>query len=413
MSLLGPIVVVAEEPDTLLVQALAKAGAHPVVEARWCDAPSVVSSVNPGAVVIADLAAANSTFADALAERIAQSEPFLPMIARLHDDDRVLPGTLPVPADAPPERLAARVALALRLRTLHATVLDGARMLKSERNIVADIPADDPIEDATVLVIGRGASHAALGVAVGERMGVMGALSVEAAARCLSAREIDGVVLGDGLPVRGVAAFLMLLDQEPRFRDLPVAMLGRTADFRMPRNFVQARDPENLVERLLPLVRLHAFEARLRRLLKSIECQGALDARTGLLTIEAFGHELVGAINNAGERGLALSLARFSFEQAVDRRASRDAARIASRLARELDFACRDDDGSLLFAFTETDLKAAHVVARRLASALKHTMLKPEHGLNMGPSLILATLKPSDTVFTLLSRVALHPVAAA
>ena len=39
-----------------------------------------------------------------------------------------------------------------------------------------------PIDDATVLLIGRGAGYPALSVALGEQMGVVGALSIEAAA---------------------------------------------------------------------------------------------------------------------------------------------------------------------------------------------------------------------------------------
>jgi hypothetical protein len=109
-----------------------------------------------------------------------------------------------------------------------------------------------------------------------------------------------------------------------------------------------------------------------------------------------------------------LSLARFSFDEPVDRRTSMDAARLISRLVRDADFACRQDDGSILFAFGDTDLRDAHVVARRLASVLKHTMLRlnserPE----ISPAVTLATLKPADTLHTLLARVAPRPVAAA
>ena len=83
-------------------------------------------------------------------------------------------------------------------------------------------------------------------------------------------------------------------------------------------------------------------------------------------------------------------------------------------MVRNVDFGCRDDDGSILIAFTETDLRHAHVIARRIASVLKHTMLRlnserPE----ISPAVTLATLKPADTLHTLLARVAPRPVAAA
>ena len=83
----------------------------------------------------------------------------------------------------------------------------------------------------------------------------------------------------------------------------------------------------------------------------------------------------------------------------TDRRASIDAARLFSRLVRNIDFACREHDGSILAAFTETDLRSAHVVARRIASVLKHTMLAPDRERrSIDPTVTLATLKPTDNV---------------
>jgi hypothetical protein len=77
---------------------------------------------------------------------------------------------------------------------------------------------------------------------------------------------------------------------------------------------------------------------------------------------------------------------------------------------REIDFACREQDGSILAAFTETDLRSAHVVARRLASVLKHTMLVPDCGQrSIRPTVTLATLKPSDNLSTLVARVGTYP----
>ena len=141
------------------------------------------------------------------------------------------------------EQLIARVASALRLRTLHSTVIGRARLLKDERNIVAEPPGGDPLDDATVLLVGRGRHHATLSVAVGERMGVMGALSIDHAAGCLKAREVDGIIVGDGLSASSVDAFLTVLSEDGRFRDLPIAVLnaGRHAE-QLP-NFICAGDP--------------------------------------------------------------------------------------------------------------------------------------------------------------------------
>ena len=128
------------------------------------------------------------------------------------------------------------------------------------------LPVGDALDDATVLIAGRGPLYPMLSVAMGERVRVAGALSVEAAARHLNARDIDGIVVGDGFSSRMVEAFLTVLAPEPRFRDIPVALIGEAPpDFAeaLPNIDQVAVDPERLVTRMVPLVRMRAFEARL------------------------------------------------------------------------------------------------------------------------------------------------------
>ncbi len=88
-------------------------------------------------------------------------------------------------------------------------------------------PGNDPIQDATILLIGRGAAYPALSVAFGERLGVVGALSIEAAAKHLNARDLDGIIIGEGFSPRVVDAFLTVLAEDTRFRNLPVAVTTR------------------------------------------------------------------------------------------------------------------------------------------------------------------------------------------
>jgi GGDEF domain-containing protein len=155
---------------------------------------------------------------------------------------------------------------------------------------------------------------------------------------------------------------------------------------------------------------LQAFEGQLKRILKSLETEGVIDPDTGLLGAAAFWRDLDRAVQEAEEAGVALSVARFTFEGGVDRRADIDAARLFSRLVRNIDFACRDQDGSILAAFTETDLRSAHVVARRIASVLRQTMLAPDRDRHMiKPTITLATLKPDDNLSTLVARVGSYP----
>jgi hypothetical protein len=415
MSLQGPILIVADKPADGLAQAFADAGAFPIIEASWAGAQTAATEVKPSAIVLSEPDATRNSAAVALSHQVAKAVPFIPVVIRMREDRApALPEALTISNDAPVERLIARVSSALRLRTLHSTVIGRAKTLKEQRNIVVELPAGDPLDDATVLLIGRGRHHATLSVAVGERMGVMGALSVDQGAGCLEARELDGIVIGAGLATGGVDAFLTVLSEDARFRDLPVAVLSADSDAGRLPNFVRARDPLVLLERAVPFIRMRALETMLKRLLKSIECKGMIDVRTGLFNANAFGEALAHAIADAGERGARLSLARFSFEDPVDRRTSMDAARLVSRLVRDVDFACRQDDGSILFAFGDTDLRDAHVAARRLASILRHTMLRDDRERSgVSPAVTLATLKPSDTMHTLLARVAPRPVAAA
>jgi GGDEF domain-containing protein len=160
-------------------------------------------------------------------------------------------------------------------------------------------------------------------------------------------------------------------------------------------------------------VQLQAFEHHLKRMLKSVESEGTVDPETGLLSREAFWRDLDLAVHEAEDGGSALSVARFSFDD-LDRRASIDAARLFSRLVRDVDFACRERDGAIIAAFTETDLRSAHVVARRLASVLKHTILSTSGDRDaIKPTVTLATLKPTDNLSTLVARVGTYPKVAA
>ncbi len=414
MSLHGPLVVISEKPAPYLVQALAKAGAFPIVEARWVDATAAFSSIQPAAVVIAEMESVDSRIFAALTQLISRAQPFVPVIARVREEDDLgYKNAIPISADVPVERLIARLAGALRVRELHATVLRRLDTLALQRSSLPVLSTSDPLEDATVLVLGRGRSYPTLSVAVGERVGVIGALSVEAAGRCLAAREIDAVVIGDGFSPRIIDAFLMVLAEDARFRDLAVGVLGDGASPAEMPNILRARDPSRLAERILPLTRLHAYDERLKRMIKSLEHNGMIDPESGLLNEKAFGQDLTRAIEEAGDRGGCLSIARFWFDDVIDRRISVDAARVVSRLMRTVDFACLQEDGSILTVFTSTDLRAAHVVARRLASVLKSTMLRADsEKAPVTPNVTLATLKPTDTLVTLLSRVTPRTVAA-
>src|SRR5437868_4238966 len=186
MSLQGPILIVTGRPAGALSQAFTDAGAAPVIEASWAGAATAMAEAKPAAIVISEPDCAEPEAAETLSRLILETEPYAPAIIRVRDDaPPAAANALPISDDATVEQLIARVSWTQRLRTLHSTVLVRAQALKDERNIIAELPAGDPVDNATVLLVGRGRHHATLSVAVGERMGVIGALSVDTAERCL------------------------------------------------------------------------------------------------------------------------------------------------------------------------------------------------------------------------------------
>src|SRR6202041_3519990 len=132
------------------------------------------------------------------------------------------PDALTISANAPGERIARRLATLSCIRGFHGTVLRRVQTVESRNEGIPELPDSDPLEEATVLIAGRGRSYPELSVAVGERVGLVGALSVESAARALNARDIDGMVIGDGFGPKIVQALLTVLAEDTRFRALPV-----------------------------------------------------------------------------------------------------------------------------------------------------------------------------------------------
>ena len=334
----------------------------------------------------------------ALARKIADQPLYLPFVAL--DATGTLPdNALPFAArGGNPDRLIARLRAALRVRTLHATVL---RRLPE---VSVSLPESDPARDATVLLIGRGAAYPALSVALGERVGVVGALSIEAAAKHLNTRDLDGVVLAEGFTARVTDAFLTVLAEDTRFRSLPVVVTAHqlAQSYDLPNLELIPGEPAKVAANALPLIRQRAMEAQLSRTLRSIETGGWLDPRSGLLTVEAFARDFAKAVEQTLARGGGLSVARFAFDPG-NSRAQLDAARILSRLMRQMDFGAAQKDGSVIIVFAETDFRTAHMIARRLSAVMRHTS-HGKHEMRSDPIVSVDSLSPSDTARSLLAR---------
>src|SRR5437763_15306902 len=130
MALLGPMVVVAETSAADLLEILGTAGAFPVVETPWADAPAALAEIQPVAVAIADPHGKPPTrHVRSLGQCIEQrAGPIMPVIALVERDGTPsLPGALPIAPDDPAERSVARLRSPLRIRSLHPTLLRHAR----------------------------------------------------------------------------------------------------------------------------------------------------------------------------------------------------------------------------------------------------------------------------------------------
>ena len=98
MSLQGPLIVVAEQPAAGLVEALSAAGAFPIVEAKWADAPAAFLTVKPAAIIIAEPGPpANVASARMLCLQVATlNGPIVPVIARVRgNEDAAIPIAMP------------------------------------------------------------------------------------------------------------------------------------------------------------------------------------------------------------------------------------------------------------------------------------------------------------------------------
>jgi hypothetical protein len=407
MSQQGPLLLVSNNGRPAFAAALDEAQMFPLIETSFADAPRAVAQVQPSAV-LADISGADPEQFAALAEQIDARKPYVPLIA-VNGDGALPENAIPFFAsDGKYDRLPARLRAALRIRALNITVL---RRLSEEPT--SHLPDTDPAKDATVLLIGRGGAYPALSVELGERMGVVGAFSIEAAANHLNTRDIDGIVLGEGFSPRVTDAFLTVLGEDARFRNLPVVLTtdDLAPTYAMPNLEIIRGEPVDIAANALPLIRQRAFEAQLGRTLRAIDAEGLLDPHTGLLAKSAFDRDFANAVRQTLADGGGLSVARFGFDLS-NSRAQLDGARIISRLMRQMDFGAIQDDGSVIVVFADTDLRDAHGIARRLSAVMRHTA-SGKRGTGSDPTVTVATLMPEDTASSLLARLYESPHRAA
>jgi hypothetical protein len=407
MSQHGPLLIISNAGRPPFAAALDEARMFPIIEVGFAEAMRAVSQMQPSAILV-DMRGADQAQFAVFASRIAARKPYLPLIA-IQPEGALVENAIPFsPIDGKFDSLLARLRAALRVRALHVTVLR-----RLGEGSAAQLPEVDPVRDATVLLIGRGGAYPALSVALGESMGVVGAFSIEAAAAHLNNRDIDGVVLGEGFTARVIDAFLTVLAEDARFRNLPVVLTSNelAPTYELPNLEIILGEPDFVAANALPLIRQHALEAQLGRTLRAVDANGLLDPQTGLLSKAAFERDFVRAVSETLSGGGGLSIARFAFDD-QNPRAQLDGARIISRLMRRMDFGVVQPDGSVVVVFSDTDLRNAHGIARRLSSVMRHTA-SGRRGTRSDPTVTVATLLPQDTPYSLLARLHDNPQRAA
>jgi GGDEF domain-containing protein len=423
MSLPGPILVISDRSDRKLAAALAGSGASSVVESGLAEAAATVARVRPVAILLAGPEPVpQRLFAERLMAAIdALPAPFVPVMMRVKDCGTTSFDALPINLNAPAGQVIARLTAMLRVRALHATVLQRIDAMQATarkgtapdtgaRAGVPSLPDSDPLDEATVMVMGRGRHYPELAAAVGERVGLIGALSVETAARYLNLRDVNGVIIGDGFGPSTVEVFLTALAEDSRFGDLPVGIgteLPAAVDPVRLAGIEPVRgEPAEIVAHMLPLVRVHAFAARLRRHAASLDAHGLVDPLTGLFSSAAFGYGLPQVIADCRKRDAAMSVARFELPDALSPRARINAARLVSRLIRPGDFAAQDVGGAITVVMADAALHRCHVAARRIASVIRNTLMcEYDGGRPVDAMVTIAALRPTDSPHSLLARV--------
>ena len=159
MSQQGPILLVSTARRPSFTDALDMAKLFPVIETDWADAARAVEQVQPAAILVTTSGADEVRLAE-LAARVAGRQPYMPLIAvdpTISLPDNVVPFFQSQVQDPQTQggtdRLVSRLRAALRVRTLHATVM--RRLVPAAPMALSQI---DPARDATVLLVGRGGS---------------------------------------------------------------------------------------------------------------------------------------------------------------------------------------------------------------------------------------------------------------
>ncbi len=231
--------------------------------------------------------------------QVARVQPYLPLIvgrsAATALPDNAIPSSTSADSQAPggSDRLVARLRAALRVRSLHATVMrrldpaarDGAVGYRSGAR--CDRAADRPRRR-----LSRCRSRSANAWAWSARSASKRLPSISTPATSTASCSAK-------VSPRVVDAFLTVLTEDARFRNLPVVVTS-TETFGPAYELAQSRDRRRRPD---PRGRVHCCRwcastpsRRIwSRTLRALDANGLIDARTGLLTREAFERDFASA----------------------------------------------------------------------------------------------------------------------
>ena len=135
MSLQGPARRRRRRSAGDLIGTLGTAGAFPLIQTTSDKAADAITAAKPGAILLADaVATRDEKLAAWLSREITPLAPIVPVVACAADDEDIAyREALPVAADATSQFISARLAAALRVRSLHGSVLRRAAMAQDRR----------------------------------------------------------------------------------------------------------------------------------------------------------------------------------------------------------------------------------------------------------------------------------------
>ncbi|KAA5600383.1 hypothetical protein [Blastochloris sulfoviridis] len=406
MRLDGPVLIVTRDVAAPIVDELCAAIDSGAVPAVPVEAPAVLRSTAPAAVVVLDAAGCDEA-ADELTAAVLTAEHFVPLIRRWSVDDAERIATLWLAADAGVQPILTALARANRVRTL---LLETQRRRRIARAAALKTPAlPDPwsaVRDIAVLVIDNGTILPLVApICAARGLSMVGAPATTLAGTYLELRHFDALVIGPSIDTLSADSFLAWLRDDPRWSDLPAFRLVEDPEsepaFASPTEVLGVHDPR-FATAFPAAACLNAFAALLPSVIQDMHGAGLADPDSGLLWPEAFRAGLIQAMawSDANDRDFtALRIATDTGGPLPH-----GVPRMVACLLRRSDLVTRIDDGLMLAVLVGTEPDAAQRVATRISRVLSHTVLAETGQIAPRVEVACLTAEPDEAPQAFLAR---------